>query len=206
MKTLSFIALMMWGAFGGSNVEAEEVTLGDAVFATTSADADNKWYDPMRADAAKVFDGFGAMAGQTRTVTYSSGNQIAGVNAIKRHTVDSGSPAKTEDVWIAFDAEDNARVMKIVRAGNLVFVATAASTPPLFLPSAPTEGQSWEVGGTTATIEWVGVSSSGTKLKISYLDAGGGSHSDLLEAGRGVHTTDCGEESGWRLRPVESAQ
>ena len=35
---------------------------------------------------------------------------------------------------------------------GIVFEATAAATPPLYLPATPTEGQSWEVAGTTVTI------------------------------------------------------
>lgn len=181
------------------------MVLGEAAFNSASAEVDPTWYDPMRQDAATVYEGFGANAGQTRTVTHSSGELVAGVKTIKRHTVETGLLGTTEDLWIAFDSQDNARVLKWERAGTVIFAATAAETPPLYLPSTATDGQSWAIAGTTVTIEWVAASQSGDKMKINYVEASGATRTDLLEAGQGVHTTSVGVESGWRLKPSESA-
>ena len=205
MKTLPKMILTMTMMLTGPIIRAQEVGLGDIVFNAASADVDDTWYEPMPFARAVVFEGFGTNAGRTRTVTYSSGGVVAGVQTIKRHLVEKALGEKTEDLWLAFDAGDDVRVLKIVRDGVVVFEAKAASTPPLYLPSLPTEGQSWDQAGTTVTIEQVMPSNSGCRLKVKTVAADGRSESSFLHAGEGLLMTETGENSGWRLIPAEVA-
>jgi hypothetical protein len=203
MKLLKYLPLMVACLLSPSSLLAQDVTLGEATFGANSAATDPTWYDPMT--GSQVYDGLGTQAGLSRTVTYSAGGIVAGVQTIKRHVEQTGQGGATEDLWIAFDALDDARVLKVERAGAAVYVASTEATPPLYLPSQPADGQSWEVAGTTVTVEWAVVSRTGIKVKINYLNAAGASHSETLESGKGVLTIALGEDSGWRLRPATVA-
>ncbi len=200
-KVILSIALMLTGS-----IHAQDVGLGDALFNSASADTDATWYEPMPMDHALVFEGFGTNAGYTRTLTYSSGGLVAGVKTIKRHQVDDSPTAAVEDLWIAFDAADDVRVLKIVRGGVVVFEAKATTTPPLYLPSLPTQGQSWSVAGATVTVEQIMPSNSGSRLKITTATADGKSESSFLHAGEGLLLTETGEKSGWHPKPTALPQ
>jgi hypothetical protein len=212
MKLIPFVKFASVFMFAGTIARAD-VTFGDVTFDASSADVSDGWLDPMPVGVTKSFEGFGANAGQTRTISFSDGGEVGGVKTLKRHLVDKAAaglpgttPAeKAEDIWIAFDAADNARVLKIVRAGATVFEATAAATPPLYLPADPQEGQSWEVAGTTVTLDQVMGSRSGYRLKVTYTNAAGESHSDFLHAGEGVLRTESGA-SGWQPKPAQGAE
>ena len=197
-KMILPLALMLTGS-----IHAQDVGLGDALFNAASADADATWYEPMSFDRAVVFEGFGANAGSTRTVTFSAGGLVAGVKTIKRQLVVSAPDAVTEDMWLAFDASDDLRVIKIVRAGAVVFQAEATTTPPLYLPSLPTDGQSWTLAGTTITVEYVIASLSGGGLKVKTVTPEGKSESSTITAGAGVVFIQTDENSGWRPKPAD---
>ncbi len=204
MKSLPKMILPLAMMLTGS-IHAQDVGLGDALFNAASADSDATWYEPMALDHPTVFEGYGKNAGSTRTVTFSAGGQVAGVKTIKRHLVISAPNAVTEDMWLAFDASDDLRVIKIVRAGAVVFQAEATATPPLYLPSLPTVGQSWDQAGTTITIEQVMPSNSGCRLKIKAVTAAGKLESSFLHAGEGLLLTEAGEDSGWKLKQQGAA-
>ena len=179
-----------------------DVTLGDATFNATSAEVAATWYDPMTVGTSKTFEGYGANEGKTRTISFSEGGVVAGVATVKRHVAEEGVAVAIEDTWIAFDGGDSARILKIERAGAVVYQATATETPPLYLPADPQDAQSWVVAGTTVTIDWVARSSSGYKMKLDYVEASGERHTDTIDAGKGLVQTASGEESGWRLKPA----
>lgn len=212
MKSTPLIITALILAFASTSLRAD-VTLGDATFNATSADVAENWLDPMPVGVTKTFEGFGANQGQTRTISFSDGGEVGGVKSLKRHLVDKSAPGlpgstpteTTEDIWIAFDGTDNARVLKVERGGAVIFEATAAATPPLYLPADPQEGQSWEVAGTTVTLEQVLGSRSGYRLKVTYVNAAGESHSDYLHAGEGVVRTEAGT-SGWQPKPTQAAE
>ncbi len=200
MKPTSLIITALILAFAGTSLRAD-VTLGDATFNATSADVAATWYDPMTVGTTKTFEGSGTNEGKTRTISFSAGGEVAGVTTLKRRVAEDEGAAAAEDTWIAFDGEDNARVLKIERAGAVVFEATAEATPPLYLPADPQDAQSWVVAGTTVTIEWVARSASGYKMKINYVEASGTRHTDTIDAGKGLVQTVSGDESGWKLKP-----
>lgn len=206
MKTMTKLFLPMAILLTGPITRAQDVSLGDVTFNAASADADATWYDPMQNDHAIVFEGFGTNAGRTRTLTYSPGGLVAGVQTIKRHMVEDAPNAATEDLWLAFDAADDARVLKIVRNGTVVFEAQVATTPPLYLPSHPTDGQTWDLAGATVTVEYVVASFSGGGLKVKTVAADGKSESSTITAGSGVVFTETGEDSGWRPKPAALPQ
>lgn len=202
MKTATYLILTTALLLAAPSARAQETTLGDVTFDAASADADVTWYDPMRFDTPTILEGFGAITGRTRTVTYSSGGLVAGVKTIKRQTVETGIAPTTETLWIAFDAANDSRVLKIERAGAVVFEATAELSPPMYLPSLPTDGQSWDLGGTAVTVTSVIASNSGTCLKVTY-GAGDQAESRFLRVGDGIIYIEAGNDSGWRPRPAQ---
>lgn len=179
-----------------------DVTLGDASFDNTSADVAADWFEPMTAGTTTTLEGFGANDGKTRTIAYSAGGNVAGVSTVKRKTVEGDS---TEEVWIAFDAADNARVLKVERGGAAVFEAAAGTTPPLYLPAAPEEGQTWTVAGATVTLEQVIPSASGYRLKVKS-EAGAATETTYLHAGEGLQLIESGTDSGWRVKKPDAAE
>lgn len=205
MNTLPKVILPIAMILTGS-IHAQDVALGAVLFNAASADADATWYEPMPLDHAIVFEGFGANAGGTRTLSYSAGGLVAGVQTIKRHLVQDAPTAVTEDLWLAFDAADDVRVLKVARAGVVVFQAQADGTPPLYLPSLPTVGQSWSLAGTTLTVEQVMPSNSGCRLKVKTATPDGKSQSSFFHAGEGVLLTETGENSGWRPKSATLPQ
>jgi hypothetical protein len=199
MKAPAYLILTTTLPFAALSIYAQDVTIGDITFTSTSADPDATWYDPMVQEGAIVLDGFGALNGKTRTITYSAGEAISGVKTIKRKCVETAVGESTEEIWIAFDSNDDARVLKIVRSGNLVFQANATATPPLYMPSLPKDGQSWDLSGTTVTVDSVIASNSGTCLKVTY-KTGEQAESRFLRVGDGIIYIEAGSDSGWRPR------
>ena len=202
MKSLPKMILPLALLLTGS-IHAQDVGLGDSLFNAASADADATWYEPMPLDRPTVFEGYGTNAGSTRTITFSAGGQVAGVKTIKRHLVVSAPNAVTEDMWLAFDAANDLRVIKIVRGGAVVFQAEATATPPLYLPSLPTDVQTWTLAGTTVTVEYVIASFSGGGLKVKTVTSDGKSESSTVSAGAGVVVIQTDESSGWRPKPAD---
>jgi hypothetical protein len=179
-----------------------DVTLGDASFDTTSADVAADWFEPMTAGSSITLEGYGENDGKTRTISYSAGGDVAGVATVKRKTVEGDS---TEEVWIAFDAADNARVLKVERAGAVAFEAAAGATPPLYLPATPEEGQTWTAAGATITLEVVIASASGYRLQVKS-EAAGKSETNYLHAGEGLTLIQSGADSGWRVKKPDAAE
>lgn len=200
MKTATYLLMTVTLMISALSVHAG-VTIGEITFNTDSAETDATWYEPMQFDKAIVLEGYGANEGFTRTVSYSDGGLVAGVQTIKRHLVEKTTSEKTEDLWIAFDAQSDVRVLKVVRNGVAVFEASTTVAPPLYLPCLPTVGQSWVLAGTTITIEQVMPSNSGTRLKIKSATADGKSESNFIHVGEGLLLTESSEDSGWRLKP-----
>ena len=188
--------------------QAQEVTLGDATFSANSDQVSTNWYLPLRSGVTNTFEGYGANAGLTKTEQFSIGETVAGVKTVKRH-IEGSSPAvaiagaspavAVEDWWLAAGTNDDIRVLKLVRNGSVVFEATAVSTPPLLLPGTPTEGQTWEFFGATATIEWFATSFSGARVKVKQT-SGTNVSSDYYHAGNGLMQTESDSSSGWRRR------
>ena len=185
--------------------QAAEVTLGGVGFEATSDQVANEWYEPMSQGVTVTFEGFGTKAGHTRSITFTSGGELDGVKTIKKHLVEKAGTEVTEDTWIAFDDQDNARVIKLERAGRVIFNASASTAPPLYLPAVPTEGQSWDLAGTTVTLEQVMPSRSGYRLKVKTVSAVGLVETHYIHAGEGLLLTQVGDDSGWKVKPPESA-
>ena len=209
LRTILALALLGLGSF---TLRAADVTLGGVTFDDSSIEVAANWLDPMPVGTTQSFEGFGANKGKTRTISFSLGGEVAGVKTLKRHVVEAGGGGpsgagveKTEDTWIAFDTEDNARVLKIERSGAIAFEATAAAAPPVYLPANLVEGASWDVAGTTVTLEQVMGSRAGYRLKVTYVNAAGESHSDYLHAGEGLKRTESGL-SGWNPKPAGTAE
>lgn len=176
-----------------------DVRLGDVNFDNASAELSREWFEPMTIGSSKALTGYGANAGHTRTISYSVGGDVVGVKTLKRTVVEKAATTTTENVWIAFDSQDNARVLKMERAGAVIFLATAAAVPPLYLPATPQEGQSWKLAGATVTIEQVIRSTSGYGLKVTNTATSGTTETSFLRAGDGLVQITTGEDSGWRL-------
>lgn len=203
MKPKAYLILTATLMFAAPSLLAQDVTIGEITFDSASAETDATWYDPMIQNNAIVLEGFGSLSGKTRTITYSAGGEISGVTTIKRKSVEKSITESTEEIWIAFDSKDDVRVLKIVQNGNLVFEASATTPPPLYLPCLPKDGQSWNLGGTTVTVDSVIASNSGTCLKVTY-KTGEQAESRFLRVGDGIIYIEAGGDSGWRPRAIEA--
>lgn len=202
------IALLLAIA-GVSVAQCQTISLGTASFKATSDQVPSGGFWPMPGAVARIYDGYGAFAGATRTESYTSGQLIAGVKAVKWHmeTKDAGaSTVTTEDWWLALDADGNLRVLQIAQSGTTGFVASAGTTPPIYLPVSPAQGQTWDFLGNTVTI--VGLIASKNAhagLKLGIAAPGLPVEYDTYNAGVGLvqETTSASPApigSGWTLR------
>lgn len=198
MKTAAYLILS--AAFMSASLRAQGVSFGEVSFDAESAAIDATWYDPMTPERQIVLEGFGTLEGRTRTITYAPGDVVGGVATIRRTSVEGAANGNTEVIWLAFDTSDDARVLKIVRNGKAVFEASTAATPPLYLPSLPKDGQTWDLAGVTVTVDSVITSNSGTCLKVTYGGAEGQAESRFLRVGDGIIYIEAGSDSGWRPR------
>jgi len=193
------IAAAVWLLTLGSAYQAhcQNLSVGDAVFGSASDQVPAEWFWPMPAGVTNTFEGFGDNEGLSKTEKFSLGETVAGIKTVKRHVEGSAPAVPVEDWWLAADTNGDLRVLRVVRAGALVFEASATATPPMVLPGAPAEGQTWDLFGKTMTVEWVALSFSGARLKVTET-SGANTTCNYYHAGTGVTQTESGSSSGWR--------
>lgn len=202
-KNLIYAAALLLSISGASPTRAQDVTLGDVTFVSASDQVPAEWYWPMPDDVTSTFEGFGENAGLTRTERFSRGETVSGVKTVKRHVEGSTEAVLTEDWWLGADTNGDMRVLRLVRAGAAVFEASPTATPPLLLPGSPAAGQTWDLFGTTMTVDWVALSFSGAKVKVTQT-AGIKVTSQYYSAGVGATYAESGSASGWRRRTQEA--
>ena len=173
-----------------SDAQCQTVSLGTANFIAISDQFPADWYWPMPGGVTHIYDGYGAFAGATRTETYTAGQLIAGVKTVKWHmeTKNAGAAAASvEEWWLARDADGNVRVLKIAQSGSGVYLASGASTPPIYLPSNPTKGKTWDFLGNKMTIQGVMASRNARAgLKLGIAAPGSPVESNTFNAGVGL--------------------
>ena len=197
---------------GADHTHGGVIHLGEATFNDDSDQVSAAWFLPMPANTVITHDGFGDKAGVTRTETFSLGESVAGVKAVKWQITHDSLSVPNEVWWLAFDSQDNLRVLKLLRPGLVDFTASANTPPPVFLPGTPAVGQTWSLLGAAVTVEDIIPSQSGFRLKVktvtaeatepvySYYHAGTG----LVHVGTTSSPAPSG--SGWSVRrqPVAS--
>lgn len=197
-------AALLFILSSASSTHGQSVTLGDATFDATSDQTSPSWHLPMLNGVKNTFIGYGDREGLTKTEQFSLGETIAGVKTVRRHIEGSSPAVPTEDWWLAAGTNDDLRVLKLVRAGSVVFEASAGVTPPVFFPGTPADGKTWDLFGATMTIEVVALSFSGARLKVTQtqtlgLSAGLSATCDYYHAGSGLMLTETrSSSSGWR--------
>ena len=171
--------------------------MGDATFNATSDQAPADWHFPMLPGVTNTFAGFGDNDSLTKTESFSLGETVAGVKAVKRHIEGSSPAVPTEDWWLASATNDDLRVLKLVRAEVVVFEASDTVTPLLLLPGTPTNGQTWDLFGATMSVESFALSFTGALIKMTETSV-----SDVkchyYRGGIGLTQTESGSSSGWR--------
>jgi hypothetical protein len=182
---------------------AQQVALGHAVFDASSDQGTPECYEPLAVGVVNTYEGFGSNQGNTRTEGYSAGGLVAGVKTVKRQVIET-TPAgtTTEDWWLAYDTEDNLRVLKFARSGAVVFAATSSQAPPLFLPANPATDDTWTLFGQTFAVIYPSVAESTALLRIRVTSASGIQWVQY-SCGVGRTVTEIGEGSGWQLKAAE---
>lgn len=181
---------------------AADVALGDAVFNETSDQGTAECYEPLTVGVVLNFEGFGANEGNTRTEEYLAGGLVAGVKTVRRRVTETTlAGTATEDWWLAYDVQDNVRVLKMARSGAVAFQASASQAPPIFLPANPVKNDRWIVFGETIVVEYPDKADSTALLRLK-VTAGGQAYSVNYSCGVGRTVTDFGEGSGWNLKSL----
>lgn len=179
----------------------QAIAVNEFSFDATSDKIAAGWYQPLVPGVTIVFEGFGANEGLTKSETCSLGDTVAGVKTVKRHIEGSSAAVPAEDWWIARDSNDDLRVLKLVRAGLVIFEASAPTNAPLFMPGTMVEGTTWELFGETFTVEWLTPSHSGGLIKVRR-NAGASVSYQNYRSANGITYEVGGSEaepaSGWR--------